>query len=142
MACKAPNGYKTNDVDRHGNLSPQKNRATGHKNNSNDNYIQSHHPIQDEWAKQNITGYKRNHAPSVLLPTRSGMAHSQINTMQSIRRRNNGYSNTLREEFNIGYREMINAGVNPKVAKKAYKDAYKYFDGLRNQNIGNPFFNI
>lgn len=37
---------------------------------------------------------------------------------------------------------MINSGVSPKNAKKAYKKAYKYFDGLREQNVNNPLFDI
>ena len=37
---------------------------------------------------------------------------------------------------------MLNAGVPTKQAQKAFKQAYKYFDSLRNQNLNNPFFNI
>ena len=37
---------------------------------------------------------------------------------------------------------MIDAGVAPEQAKKVIKDSYKYFDSLRGQNIGNPFFDI
>ncbi len=143
LKCKDPNGYKTHDTDNHGNLSPQKNRAKGHGNNADDNFIQSHHPIQDEWAQRNISGYRRNRAPGILLPSSSGMSHAQISAFQRTRRAQpNGWNTSLRHEFNEGYREMINSGVSPKNAKKAYKKAYKYFDGLRGQNVDNPLFDI
>jgi RHS repeat-associated protein len=143
LKCKDPNGYKTHDTDNHGNLSPQKNRAKGHGNNADDNFIQSHHPIQDEWAQRNISGYRRNRAPGILLPSSSGMSHAQISALQRTRRAQpNGWNTSLRHEFNEGYREMINSGVSPKNAKKAYKKAYKYFDGLRGQNANNPLFDI
>ena len=143
LKCKDPNGYKRHDIDNHGNLSPQKNRADGHGNNASDNFIQSHHPIQDEWAQRNISGYRRNRAPGILLPSSSGMSHAQISALQRTRRAQpNGWNTSLRHEFNEGYREMINSGVSPKNAKKAYKKAYKYFDGLREQNVNNPLFDI
>ncbi|SIS06186.1 hypothetical protein SAMN02745664_12116 [Moraxella cuniculi DSM 21768] len=37
---------------------------------------------------------------------------------------------------------MVEAGVNPKVAKKSYKKAYRYFDSLRKDNVNNPYFDI
>ncbi|MDE1484150.1 hypothetical protein [Xenorhabdus bovienii] len=53
-----------------------------------------------------------------------------------------GWNKTLKEEFHISYREMIDAGVLKAQAKKALGDAYKYFDGLRDANKNNPFFDI
>ena len=141
--CKKPGGYKNGDVDQHGLLSPGANRASGHHNIKPDDFIQSHHPIQDAWAKRRINGYKRNKAPGILLPSSSGMSHANISLAQRLRRSaNGGWNTTLRDEFNIGYREMLNAGVPTKQAQKAFKQAYKYFDSLRNQNLNNPFFNI
>ncbi|WP_443111433.1 hypothetical protein [Burkholderia sp. FERM BP-3421] len=43
-----------NDADQHGNLSPQANRAPGNTNTVADGLVQSHHPIQQEWAKQQV----------------------------------------------------------------------------------------
>ncbi|EJF5648125.1 hypothetical protein NSR39_004479 [Salmonella enterica] len=37
---------------------------------------------------------------------------------------------------------MINAGVSVDQARKVFKDAYQYFDRLRELNKDNPFFNI
>ena len=48
--AKRPGGYRNGDVDEHGYLSPGVNRAPG--NIASDNRIQSHHPIQNEWAKR------------------------------------------------------------------------------------------
>ena len=143
LKCKSPNGYKTGDVDIHGNLSPQSNRAHGHTNTRADGFVQSHHPIQDLWAQKNINGYNRNDAPATLLKSASGEPHAKISSSQRTRRLGpGGWNTTLKQEFNISYKEMIDAGVAPEQAKKVIKDSYKYFDSLRGQNIGNPFFDI
>ncbi|WP_317162799.1 RHS repeat-associated core domain-containing protein [Tenacibaculum maritimum] len=143
LDCKRPGGYKNGDVDLHGNLSPGKNRANGHKNIKPDNLVQSHHGIQDAWAKKNINNYKRNSAPATLLPSSSGMSHAKISAAQRARRRaQGGWNTSLKEEFNISYKEMIDAGTPKAQAQKALKDSYKYFDSLREHNLNNPFFNI
>ncbi|WP_279026616.1 RHS repeat-associated core domain-containing protein [Gibbsiella quercinecans] len=141
--CNAPNGYKTGDVDPHGNLSPSANRASGHLNTKSDGFVQSHHPIQDAWAKRRVGGYQRNSAPATLLRSSSGSPHAGISAAQRTRRAMpGGWDTSLKQEFNISYREMLDAGVPSGQAKKSLNDAYKYFDGLRENNIGNPFFDI
>nr|WP_246494733.1 Rhs family protein [Brenneria izadpanahii] len=141
--CNAPNGYKTGDVDPHGNLSPSANRASGHLNTKYDGFVQSHHPIQDAWAKRRIGGYQRNSAPATLLGSSSGSPHAGISAAQRTRRAMpGGWDTSLKQEFNISYREMLDAGVPSGQAKKSLNDAYKYFDRLRENNIGNPFFDI
>lgn len=50
--------------------------------------------------------------------------------MQRKRRKTEGFNTDIRYEFNESYREMIEAGVDPKTARKAMGDAYKYFDRL------------
>ncbi|MFC7422029.1 RHS repeat-associated core domain-containing protein [Iodobacter arcticus] len=135
---KNPNGYKTHDADAHGNLSPACNRASGHSNTRDDGFIQSHHPVQDEWAKQNkIPGYSSTDAPAVLLPSSSGAEHAKISAAQRTYRRQldnqpggRWGSTTLKDEFNFGYKSMIDAGVSPSVARKATKKSYKYFNCL------------
>ncbi|MBS2784373.1 RHS repeat-associated core domain-containing protein, partial [Aeromonas salmonicida] len=141
--CKAPNGYKVGDVDSHGNLSPGSNRAAGHRNTRADKFVQSHHPIQDAWAKKRINGYQRDVAPATLLRSASGSPHATISAAQRVRRASpSGWNATLKQEFNISYREILDSGVPIKQARKALNDAYKYFDGLRGSNISNPFFDI
>ncbi|CAM3711539.1 Rhs family protein [Yersinia entomophaga] len=142
-ACNSPNGYKAGDVDPHGNLSPGVNRASGHSNSKADGFVQSHHPIQDAWAKKRINEYQRNSAPATLLKSASGSPHARISAAQRVRRAlPGGWDTTLKQEFNISYREMLNSGVPAKQARRSLNDAYKYFDGLRESNKLNPFFDI
>ncbi|WP_455053417.1 hypothetical protein [Mogibacterium sp.] len=90
---------------------------------------------------KNINGYNRNDAPATLLNSASGEPHAKISSSQRTRRLGpGGWNITLKQEFNISYKEMIDAGVAPEQAKKVIKDSYNYFDSLRGQNIGNPFF--
>jgi RHS repeat-associated protein len=140
--CNAPGGYKTGAVDPHGNLSPGVNRAAGHSPSKADGLVQSHHPIQDAWAKQKIDGYQRNSAPATLLQSTSGSPHAAISAAQRTRRAAGGWDNTLKQEFNTSYKEMLDSGVPTSQARKALGDAYKYFDGLRTKNMENPFFDI
>lgn len=128
--AKRPGVYKTNDIDEHGNLSPQKNRAPGYQNKKSDNLVQSHHPIQDKWAILNVKGYDRNEAPAILLESSSGSPHAIISSMQRQRRAVEGFNTDIRHEFNIGYKEMIDAGVSKKDAQKVMSKAYKYFYDL------------
>ncbi|WP_259469669.1 RHS repeat-associated core domain-containing protein, partial [Pseudomonas savastanoi] len=129
-ACNRPGGYKSGDVDTHGNLSPGVNRAPGNKNIPSDKSVQSHHFIQDEWAKRNVAGYKRNAAPAVLLKSSSGESHAIVSSLQRTRRRLGGFNGTIKEEFGTAYKELIDSGVSPSVAKKAASRSYKYFDSL------------
>nr|WP_281271497.1 Rhs family protein [Mangrovibacter plantisponsor] len=141
--CSAPNGYKTGDVDPHGQLSPGGNRAVGHTNSKADGFVQSHHPIQDAWAKKRISGYQRNSAPATLLKSSSGSSHAAISAAQRARRSvTGGWDTTLKQEFNISYKEMLDAGVPKNQARRSINDSFKYFDGLRENNMSNPFFDI
>ncbi|MEZ0612202.1 type VI secretion system tube protein TssD [Fibrella sp. WM1] len=136
LATVPPGGHRTGDVSDHGTLSPGTNRAPGHTNTRPDRYVQSHHPIQDEWAQRwaannGITDYRRNNAPATLLESSSGTPHARISAAQRARRRlPGGWDTTLRDEFRTSYREMLNAGVPGCQSKKAIKKAYKYFDSL------------
>ena len=131
QTSKRPGGYKVNDVDEHGKLSPGINRAKGNHNTKNEGRVQSHHIIQDKWAKKNnIKGYRRDKAPAILLKTGVGESHTSITNSQRQRRRKHGYNTTIREEFNASYKDLIDAKVNRKAAKKAIGKAYKYYDSL------------
>ncbi len=132
--AKRPGGYQKGDVDEHGYISPGVNRAPGNKNIASDNRIQSHHPIQNEWAKrwakEGGFDYNEKKATALLLPSSSGLPHAKISSMQRKRRKTEGFNTDIRYEFNESYREMIEAGVDQKNARKAMVDAYKYFDSL------------
>jgi len=130
-SARRPGGYQALDRDAHGRLSPGPNRAPGNTNTAADNFVQSHHAIQYEWARNAVPGYSRNVAPAVLLESNSGSAHAAISAAQRARRAQPGGWNTpIREEFNISYREMIDAGVSQKVARRAISQNYEYFDAL------------
>ncbi|MDM5371166.1 hypothetical protein QUF96_06280 [Bacillus bombysepticus] len=127
-------GYIVEDVDLYKKMSPNKNRALGFRNTKNDGLVQAHHAIQDEWAKiwakTSGNNYSSRQAPSILLKSTSGEPHAIISALQRARRRNEGFSTDIIYEFNISYKEMIEAGVDLKVAKKVMREAYRYFDGL------------
>ncbi len=127
-------GYIVEDVDLYKKMSPNKNRALGFRNTKNDGLVQAHHAIQDEWAKiwakTSGNNYSSRQAPSILLKSTSGEPHAIISALQRARRRNEGFSTNIIYEFNISYKEMIEAGVDLKVAKKVMREAYRYFDGL------------
>ncbi|MGR5057641.1 hypothetical protein ACPV3O_05335 [Vibrio rotiferianus] len=92
--------------------------------------MQSHHPIQQEWAKRNVPGYKSKDAPAILLPSSSGSSHAQISSMQRTFRRQNGYNTSIRTEFNEAARQMREAGVPEESVRKTMKQNYKYFSEL------------
>ena len=97
---------------------------------SNEGRVQSHHVIQDKWAQKNVPGYNRNDATAILLETGTGKPHTSITNSQRERRSTVGYNTSIQDGFNSSYRDLIDAGVDEKTARKAIKDAYKYFDGL------------
>ena len=126
-------GYKTYEIDEYRRISPGKNRALGHSANKIDGKIQAHHIIQDEWAKQNIKNYKSREAPAILIPTNKGREHAIITGMQKHRYYLNNKSfkhGTIKEMFNVSYKDLISSGVNKKISQKAIKKAYKYFDSI------------
>jgi hypothetical protein len=132
-----PGGACKHDTGRHGGLSPNANRATGNRNIRDDGFVQLHHPVQNEWAENNVAGYDRNAAPAVLLPSASGDSHAKISAAQRALRRNLATqpggkwgSTSITDEFNIGYKQMINAGVPQDVARSAMRKSSKYFDCL------------
>jgi len=116
-------GYIVEDVDLYKKMSPNKNRALGFRNTKNDGLVQAHQTIQDEWAKiwakTSGNNYSSRQAPSILLKSTSGEPHAIISALQRARRRNEGFSTDIIYEFNISYKEMIEVGVDLKVAKKS-----------------------
>ena len=65
-----------------------------------------------------------------MLESSSALPHAKISAAQRKRRRLEGFDTTIQHEFNMGYKEMIEAGVDIKAAKKAIKKSYKYFDSI------------
>ncbi|WP_425322023.1 hypothetical protein [Burkholderia paludis] len=113
-----------NDADQHGNLSPQANRAPGNTNTVADGLVQSHHPIQQEWEKQQVFPngtYSSGAAPAVLLPSTSDSVHAQISGMQRAFRNRNGFNTDVQTEFNEAARQMRAAGVPESVVRRAIR---------------------
>lgn len=123
-------GYSVDDVDLYKKMSPNKNRAPGFRNTKDDGLARARHAIQDEWANTNGKNYRSRQAPSILLKSTSGESQTIISALQRARRRNEGFNTDIIYEFNTGYKEMIEVGVDSKVAKKVMREAYRYFDGL------------
>ena len=127
-------GYKTYEIDEYRNIRPGKNRALGHTTSIEDGQVQAHHIIQDAWAKNNIPKYSKKAAPAILLPSNAGMTHTIITGKQRRRYNANGKSfkyGTIKEMFGFSYNDLISSGVDKKVAQKAIKKAYKYFDSIK-----------
>ncbi|WP_338849536.1 RHS repeat-associated core domain-containing protein [Massilia sp. W12] len=94
---------------------------------------ESHHIIQDKWAKVNIGkpgGYSTYGAPAILL---ENSPHDIANNRQNTRRDSrvaNGqprWGTSLREEFNNASGDLRAAGVSEKCRKRALKKAFQYF---------------
>nr|WP_319001201.1 RHS repeat-associated core domain-containing protein [Clostridium estertheticum] len=117
-------GYKTNDIDKYKKNGPGKNHAIGYSYSKIDGKIESHHPIQNEWAKQwaktnNIVGYGTGrNAPGILIKSNAGEVHAKLSGLQKSRRNLEGFNTDITHEFNIGYKEMLEAGIVPKHAKR------------------------
>ena len=95
---------------------------------------QSHHIVQNHWAKaNNIPGYNENKAPSILLDSKK---HSVITARQNTRRRERvaahqgRWSTSGKDEVRNSYSDLKAAGVSEKEARRASSKAYKYFDEL------------
>ena len=130
-----PEGHRTFDVSRHGNLSPGANRSPGHTNTLDDGFVQSHHAVQDAWARsfaeRHGLPYSSRDAAAILLPSRSGESHALISAFQRARRRVEGFgSDDIRREFRIAYEEFLSSGVPVDRARRAMGRAYKYFDSI------------
>ncbi|WP_207653846.1 hypothetical protein [Tepidibacter mesophilus] len=73
--------------------------------------LQSHHGLQQQWAKENLTkyGYDPSLAPTVTIETGKGLPHTIISTAQNARRNarvaqgKGKWSSTLQEELQYIY---------------------------------------
>ncbi|MGH8084846.1 MAG: RHS repeat-associated core domain-containing protein [Lysobacter sp.] len=132
-----PGGAQRHDVGSHSELSPGGNRAPGHTNTRPDRFVQSHHVVQDEWAKRNITGYRSGNAPTILLQSASGHEHAMVSAAQrrwraqlAILPGGKWGSTTLRQEMAAGYRQLVDAGVPASRARRMVGKSYQYFSSL------------
>jgi hypothetical protein len=97
--------------------------------------LQSHHIIQNEWAKANLANYDPDEALSVLLP-KGNAGHSIITTRQNARRAARAaggqgkWATSLREESEDAAGDLRAAGVAEEIRRRALKRAYKFFYAL------------
>ncbi|MDN7591196.1 RHS repeat-associated core domain-containing protein [Burkholderia seminalis] len=96
---------------------------------------QSHHIIQDRWAKANeIEGYNYREAPAILIP--QNPVHKAISDSQNARRDamtaagKDPWATSIQDQFNYSSQDMRAAGISDDCRKSALKKAYKYFDKL------------
>ncbi|AWV00321.1 RHS family protein [Burkholderia sp. JP2-270] len=96
---------------------------------------QSHHIIQDRWAKANeIEGYNYREAPAILIP--QNPIHKAISDSQNARRDamtaagQDPWATSIQDQFNYSSQDMRAAGISDDCRKSALKKAYKYLDKL------------
>jgi len=103
-----------------------------------ESFFQSHHGIQNEWAKRRFAGlgvYNENEAQALLLRTRNleggarGTPHGLINDLQGARKPTID-SRTFAEELNALKRDLEIIGAPSDVKKDYIAAVEKYFKGL------------
>ena len=73
------------------------------------NKLESHHPIQDEWAKKNVAGYNSQEAPGHLLAVGKGEEHTSISNDQ---RKLDPRSGSIREWSDKSFSSARSEAVN------------------------------
>lgn len=115
----------------HGTAQP-KPRGVG----PNGNRLQSHHGLQQEWAKQNLPGYNPNLAPTITIETGKGSPHTAISNAQNARyrdRKDSGqgvWSSTLDQELNSILGDLRSAGFSDATISKVLTQQYSMLDKL------------
>jgi len=104
----------------------------------NDGRLQSHHGLQQQWAKENLKeyGYDANLAPSVTLETGKGLPHTLISNSQNLRRNarvasgDGKWSSSLQDELNYIVGDMGTAGFQKQTINQVLGQQYKMLDKL------------
>lgn len=100
--------------------------------------LQSHHGLQQQWAKENLKqyGYDANKAPTITIETGKGFPHTEISKRQNARRNERvaqgkgKWSSTLQEELNYTVEDLKAAGFSRKTIEDVLEQQYKMFDKL------------
>ena len=100
--------------------------------------LQSHHGLQQQWAKENLSkyGYDPNLAPTVTIETGSGMPHSIISNSQNARRNariaegNGKWSSSLQDELQYIVDDFSSAGFSKSTIEQVLEQQYSMFDKL------------
>ncbi|WP_444930190.1 RHS repeat-associated core domain-containing protein [Microbulbifer sp. SSSA002] len=104
----------------------------------NDGRLQSHHGLQQQWAKENLTefGYDADLAPSITLETGKDLPHTIISNGQNARRNarvdagQGKWSSSLQDELQYIVDDMSQAGFQPKTINQVLEQQYKMLEKL------------
>lgn len=100
--------------------------------------LQSHHGLQQEWAKNNLSqyGYNFKLAPTITIETGKGLPHTTITNAQSARRNERmalgvgKWSTTLQEELQFMVGDLTNAGFSRNTTSQVLEQQYKMLNKL------------
>ena len=101
--------------------------------------MQSHHGLQQQWAKENLSEYVYDPdlAPTVTIETGKGMPHTSISKAQNARgndRVSNAkgkWSSSLQDELGYIVEDFTNAGFSKNTIKNVMEQQYKMLDKLK-----------
>ncbi|ELR64591.1 hypothetical protein C942_02404 [Photobacterium marinum] len=101
--------------------------------------LQSHHGLQQQWAKENISeyDYDASLAPSITIETGKGFPHTEISKRQNARRDarikagEGKWSSSLQDELQFIVDDMRAAGFKKKTIEKVLQQQYKMLDKLK-----------
>ncbi|MCI0728150.1 MAG: discoidin domain-containing protein, partial [Chloroflexi bacterium] len=108
--------------------------------------LQGHHPVQNEWAENNIAGYKKGDAPSQFLETKGSPdpakrgEHSAISRDQNLNRPAKWSDKSTSQAFSEAAKQYEDAGLltDKKGGLKALNRSYSYFFELNDETRTNP----
>ncbi|MEJ2044016.1 MAG: RHS repeat-associated core domain-containing protein [Reinekea sp.] len=100
--------------------------------------LQSHHGLQQQWAKENLAeyGYDADLAPSITIETGRGHPHTAISKAQNARRDarvsagEGKWSSSLQKELLYIVDDMSSAGFQKQTIDQVLEQQYKMFDKL------------
>ncbi|WP_306008338.1 WXG100 family type VII secretion target [Bacillus sp. MMSF_3353] len=101
--------------------------------------LQSHHGLQQQWAKENLGkyGYDPKLAPTVTIETGKGLPHTIISNAQNLRRDerlssgNGKWSSTLQDELKNLVSDFEHAGFSKENISETLEQQYKMLDKLK-----------
>uniref|UniRef100_UPI001642E82A RHS repeat-associated core domain-containing protein n=1 Tax=Cytobacillus oceanisediminis TaxID=665099 RepID=UPI001642E82A len=105
----------------------------------NEGRLQSHHGLQQEWAKNNLSqyGYNPDLAPTVTIETGKGLPHTLISNSQNARRNarvasgQGKWSSSLQDELQYLVDDFTKAGYNRSTIEGVLEQQYNMFDKLK-----------
>ena len=100
--------------------------------------LQSHHGLQQEWCKENLSqyGYDASLAPTVTIETGKGMPHTFITNAQNARRNarvaagQGKWSSSLQEELSYIVSDFRKAGFSDNTINSVLEQQYHMLDKL------------